>query len=551
MTAPGRRRTTVVPGRRGTLRTYRDVIGLTGPWLAVLSFLGRLPTATMRFGSVLLVARTSGSLAAAGLTGGALALGQVACGPLVGRLADRHGRRTVVLVLSLADATAIAALVAGALAGAGAPLLAAPGAGATVPLVGPPARARLVALARRSGAPDATVGAALSLESTLDEISFVLGPALVGLASVLARPGNGQEGAATAPRPAGGPLPARRSRMPRCVDALRAASALQGAMSGACQAGITAFTRRLEEEDHAGLVYAAMGVMSAVAGLSTAALPARFGPRARRRVATAAAFVLSLPLPRTHTLTGLYLIVTVLGAAYAPHLVTVFGLTGRAVPPARLAEAMAYATSSIVAGQALAVAVCGRLADARGPGAADGVRGPWHPGGYTGRWSTVRLRSVSVSRSPARTLRPVPGGTGSVRAVSTTTCHCRPWSTGTTKSRGFGAALNISRKESSLMRSPRWPGSEMAWPLRNTVSAEARAESQSCWVISAPSGVNQAMSDSSSWVPSTGRPWKKRRRRKTGCRLRSRAIARRNSSSSPAGSPGSGQRTQDSSLSWQ
>ncbi|GHE79066.1 hypothetical protein GCM10014715_37980 [Streptomyces spiralis] len=40
------------------------------------------------------------------------------------------------------------------------------------------------------------------------------------------------------------------------------------------------------------------------------------------------------------------------------------------MPPARLAEAMAYATSSIVAGQALAIAVCGRLAEARGPGAA-------------------------------------------------------------------------------------------------------------------------------------------------------------------------------------
>ncbi|MGV9350107.1 MFS transporter [Streptomyces spiralis] len=317
MTTPGRRRGTVAPGRRGTLRTHRDVIGLTGPWLPVLSFLGRLPTATVQFGSVLLVARTSGSLAAAGLTGGAHALGQVACGPLVGRLADRHGRRTVVLVLSLADAAEIAALVAGALAGAGGPLLAAlgAGAGATVPLVGPLVRARLVALARRSGAPDAIVGTGLSFESTLDEISFVLGPALVGLASVLAHPayalgaaallvgvcgtGFALHPTAAATRRAAGPRPgpggdrpapgrrpparAHRPRMPRCVHALRAASALQGAMFGACQAGITAFTRRLGEEDQAGLVYAAMGVMGAVAGLSTAALPARFGLRARRR----------------------------------------------------------------------------------------------------------------------------------------------------------------------------------------------------------------------------------------------------------------------------
>jgi hypothetical protein len=38
-------------------------------------------------------------------------------GPLVDRLADRHGQRTVVLVFSLVNALAITALVAGALSG--------------------------------------------------------------------------------------------------------------------------------------------------------------------------------------------------------------------------------------------------------------------------------------------------------------------------------------------------------------------------------------------------------------------------------------------------
>ncbi|MFD0438118.1 MFS transporter [Streptomyces chartreusis] len=111
-------------GAAGGLGTCREVIGLTGPLLPVVSFPARLPTATIQFGSVLLLARTSGSLAAAGLTGGALAVGQVVCGPLVGRLADRHGRRAVVLGFSLADALAIAGLVAGALAGLATPVLA-------------------------------------------------------------------------------------------------------------------------------------------------------------------------------------------------------------------------------------------------------------------------------------------------------------------------------------------------------------------------------------------------------------------------------------------
>ncbi|MER6180320.1 hypothetical protein [Streptomyces sp. NPDC001652] len=79
----------------------------------VMSFLGRLPTATIQFGSVLLV--------------------------------DRHGQRT---------ALAITALVAGALSGLPTPLLAVldATAGATVPQIGPLARARLIAMARRAAA---------------------------------------------------------------------------------------------------------------------------------------------------------------------------------------------------------------------------------------------------------------------------------------------------------------------------------------------------------------------------------------------------------------
>ncbi|MEV5911467.1 MFS transporter [Streptomyces chartreusis] len=406
------------------------MIGLTGPLLPVVSFPARLPTATIQSGSVLLLARTSGSLAAAGLTGGALAVGQVVCGPLVGRLADRHGRRAVVLGFSLADALAIAGLVAGALAGLATPVLALLGAcaGATVPQIGPMARARLVALARRADARDATVGAALSLESALDEVSFVLGPALVGLAAVTAHPAHALGGAAvlvatcgsgfalhrtaaaTRPGPEGrapaarrvpakrrsgsstsaAPAPTRAPRAvhpPRAVHSLRAALALQGTMFGACQAGITALTERLGQPDQAGLVYATMGVMSAVAGLCMAAVPARVGLTTRRRAATAAACALSLTLLWTDALPALYATVTVLGVAYAPHLITVLGLTERVVPPARLAEAMALATSALVGGQALAVAVTGRLAESYGPAAALAclIAPAARPESYTGR----------------------------------------------------------------------------------------------------------------------------------------------------------------------
>ncbi|MFD9034032.1 MFS transporter, partial [Streptomyces sp. NPDC059567] len=375
---------------------YRDTLSLLGPGLPVVSFLGRLPTAMCQLGSLLLVSETSGSLTAAGLAGGALAAGQTVAGPVIGRLADRRGQRGVVFAASLANAVAVVALVLAALAHAATGWLMLLGAfaGATVPQIGPLARTRSVALARRSGAGDRTVGTVLSFEGTLDEVSFVLGPALVGVAAALAHPAAALLlaaallvtcGAAFALHPSalaaeGGTkaattrtAAAERGRLPRSAYALRITMVLQGAMFGASQAGITALTEKLGAPAQAGLVYAAMGVMSAAVGLSMAAVPARIGPATRWRVSTAALVVLSVPLLFVDSLVALYGVVIVLGAAYAPHLITVFGLTERTVPASRLAESMAFLTSGVVGGQALALALSGRLADTHGVGAAFAV----------------------------------------------------------------------------------------------------------------------------------------------------------------------------------
>ncbi|MET9951978.1 MFS transporter [Streptomyces sp. NPDC006339] len=372
---------------------YRDTLSLLGPALPVVSFLGRLPTAMCQLGSLLLVAETSGSLTTAGLAGGALAAGQTVAGPLVGRLADRRGQRPVVLAASLANAVAVTALVLAALDRAPTGLLMVLGAlaGATVPQIGPLARTRSVQLARAGGADDRAVATVLSFEGTLDEISFVLGPALVGLAAAVAHPAAAlltaaallaSCGTAFALHPTARSVGVRkltrssaaeRSRLPASTYALRVTMVLQGAMFGASQAGITALTERLGAPDQAGLVYAAMGVTSAAAGFAMAAVPDRIGLATRWRVSTAALVVLAAPLVLVEGLGWLYAGVVVLGVAYAPHLITVFGLTERTVPPARLAESMAFLTSGIVGGQALALAVSGRLADTHGAPAAFGV----------------------------------------------------------------------------------------------------------------------------------------------------------------------------------
>ncbi|MDQ8703686.1 MFS transporter [Streptomyces sp. LHD-70] len=323
------------------------------------------------------------------------------------------------LVFALANAIAISTFTAGALLGAPTPLLVLLGAlaGASVPAIGPLARARVLALARRGRADNRLADAVMSLESTMDEVSFVLGPAAVGLAAVVGHPayamllaallvavcGTGFALHPTAltlvPTPAEGQYEGRADgqykgrqeqpraraaeeharargaarRMPRQVYVVRVGLVLLGVLLGGCGAGITALTEELGRPDQAGLVYAAMGVMSALVGLSMAALPGRICLLLRWRVATAAAALLSLPLVWTDSLAGLYLAVTVLGAIFAPNLITGFGLTERAVPRERLAEGMTFASSAFVGGQAVTLAVAGRLAESYGPAAAFAV----------------------------------------------------------------------------------------------------------------------------------------------------------------------------------
>lgn len=371
------------------LAAYRGVLALTGPALPVVSFLGRLPLAMVQLGSLLLVTESSDSVALGGLVAGCLAAGQTVGGPLIGRLADRVGQRPVVLIASLVNAAAVCAVTLAALVDAPTwPLVAlAALAGFTVPQIGPLARTRVVALARRRPETNRVVPAVMSLEGTLDESSFVLGPGVVGVAAAVLHPAAATLLAAalvavcgtlfalhhTAPAGRGDAPLGRRAGNPVTVYALRASMVAQGAMFGAIQAGLTALTASLGQAGQAGLIYAAMGVTSALMGPVMAVLPERFRLPTRLRVATLALSLLSLPLLWAPSVALLYPLTALLGIAFAPHLITVFGLTERIAAPSRLSEAMAYLTSAIVAGQAVSLSLAGRLADAVAPAAAFAV----------------------------------------------------------------------------------------------------------------------------------------------------------------------------------
>ncbi|WP_454049561.1 MFS transporter [Cellulomonas sp. Marseille-Q8402] len=376
------------------LSAYARLFRLAGPAYVVVAFLGRLPMAMAQLGALLLVSTATGTYGLGGLAAGTLAVANAVGAPVAGGLADRFGQRPVVLVQSLAGALSLTALTLLADGGAsGAVLVAVAGVtGLALPQVGPLARVRWRPITAGGGTSGAEqrrlVDAAFSYEGAVDEASFAIGPALVGVVAVALSPAGALLTAAvllavfgtafalhpTARRTATGPhvRPAGRLLTP-AFAVLVVAQAAVGVLFGSVQTGTTVLATQAGQPGLAGLVHAVLGVGSAAAGIGTAFIPARVGHQRRVLVAAAAMVALSWPLLLVGSLPSLTAAVAVLGFAIAPYMIGVFSLGERVVPAGRTGAAMTALASATGVGYALGSSVAGRLADVSGHRAAFAV----------------------------------------------------------------------------------------------------------------------------------------------------------------------------------
>ncbi|MCO7272197.1 MFS transporter [Cellulosimicrobium cellulans] len=381
------------PGRSG----YARLPQLAGRAFLPVAFLARLPFSMLTIGTLLLVSSTTGSVAIGGLASAATALGTALGGPTQGALADRVGQRRVLLVAVPVATLAVLGLVLAASApGATAAVLAAAAVtGASAPQVGPLARVRWLRLAADE---PRTVEAAMSYESTADEVSFVLGPALVGVlasagspqvAVLVAAGGIAVFGTAFALHPTaratlhapatssdagtgtGTTSPATDTvgtlALVRREAVVLVGMLAMGLLFGGTQSALTALTRDAGVPGSAGLVYAVMGVGSAVTALSVVALPRRWGLRSRwitfaaGLVAGTVALILAAA---SGSLTAVVVAVAATGLFVGPVMVTVFTVAGERAPAGRTASAMTLVASANVVGVAVGASGGGALADA-------------------------------------------------------------------------------------------------------------------------------------------------------------------------------------------
>ncbi|MGO3151518.1 MAG: MFS transporter [Galactobacter sp.] len=374
---------------------------IAGPSYFPVSALARLPLSMLSIGILTFVSSVSG-VAVGGAVAAIAGIGVAVGAPILGSASDRWGQRPTLLLCSIAYSAALVwVLVAGSAQDAGAMLsCAAFAAGLTAPQAGPMTRVRWIRrLGGRGAAEASTLDAAQSYESTMDEMSFVFGPAIVGLLAAATTPvvplwtalilalvvvpwfALHPTAAAAVPQERGTqpvdsdagsrPHVVVPERMPLGLISVLLLGMLSiGIVFGSLATVSTAFADETGHSGSGGLVYATMGLTSGLAALSVSRWSPKFSHSRRWMVCSVVlvAVLCLLWLPeQPWQLSILFLLV---GAPIGPVLVTVFAIAGNHTPVRRLGLIMTLLAAGITLGTSIGNWISGALADADGHAAA-------------------------------------------------------------------------------------------------------------------------------------------------------------------------------------
>jgi len=359
---------------------YTALLRLSGVRRALTSsIVGRLSIAMTGLATLLLVSGQTGSYAIAGAVSGTFSLAFALGAPYVARVADRRGPMGVLRLCAALHPVALIALGLAARAGAPTALLlaAAAVAGVSFPPIGSVMRALWGTVTEGR-----QLVTAYSLESVAVEVSFVSGPALVGVLVLIADPfvalllsaalalvgalGLTSSSAIRAVRPhpeavhsASGPLASR------AVRALLLTVFFLGLGFGALEVGVTAFAEQESNRAAAGLLLALWSLGSLVGGLVYGGV--HVSATATRQLPwLVSALALTSVLPMLAPNVPLMAVaVFVFGVSIAPFFAANSLLLGIEAPPGTTTEAFAWAISMIFGGAAVGAAAAGSLVQHR------------------------------------------------------------------------------------------------------------------------------------------------------------------------------------------
>ncbi|HST47806.1 MFS transporter [Jatrophihabitans sp.] len=365
------------------LNRYRAAFSPPGTAeFATAGFLARITLAIYPIAIVLIISARTHSYGYAGVVSGSYVVGGALGNPIAAVLVDRLGQHRVLpwfLLAHLASTALFGGLVTGH-----APLwtLLPPAVlmGITMLNIGALVRARWSYVWPGDG-PERSTG--YSVESTLDEVIFVIGPLIatvlalhthplvtLGLALLVISIGTLWLATLRSTEPPVQPRPVGERHdfalRYRGMSMITCAMVFMGAVFGSAEVTMVAFCGQHGHRSSAGWVVASFAGGSMVSALFYGGRHWRSGVL-RRFVISAALFGVMPFLYFAATGIGvLALCAGVIGLGIAPTLIGAFGLVDQIVPPGSLTEGLTWIGTGLSVGYGLGAAVVGGIADRHG-----------------------------------------------------------------------------------------------------------------------------------------------------------------------------------------
>lgn len=372
------------------LAHYKVLPKLVGWPALIIAFVARAPYAMIPLGVMTAVTHSTGSIGLGGLATGLSSIATAIASPLIGRWADIAGQKRVLLLLMPINAAALATMFIATNQGWAdwklwVTCLAV---GLTCLPIGSFTRTRWSMNVKNPR----ELAAAFSYESTADEFVFVLGPALVGIAASAAAPTaplalavamvlvaglpfaftapatptpTGSEQAQDEARDGRVEPAAARPGISRVLVAVLPAIVIMvciGSFFGTIQTGVTARATDLGSPDIGGLVYAAMGIGSALMALMVVVIPDSVPMWARVAVGGTGMATFVVAVSQVHALPLTSLLLFFAGLFVGPTMVTAFSASERLAPKGGVQVAMTAMQSSVTIGVSMGSAIGGQLA---------------------------------------------------------------------------------------------------------------------------------------------------------------------------------------------
>jgi MFS family permease len=348
--------------------------------MVLAAFIGRLPLSMVGLGCVLLVASETGSYGLGGAVAAAGAVTTALAGPVLGRWADSHGQRRVLLpVLGVFVVSGVTFLFAVkgdwnlwiVFASAGL-------AGACIPPVSSMIRVRWTHLLRGSS----RLPTALAMESVVDEFVFIVGPVLV---TFLSTTGHATSGVVTAftlaavgsllfaaqGRTEPPPTPHEHRNGPSAIRTpglrvLFVVGAVVGAVLGTLEIALVAFADGEGAKSLSGVLIAGLAVGSMASGIGWGTVHWRIPLRLRLAAVLVVLTICLLPLLMVTDVWVMVPFVVLAGVAVSPSLISSFTLAELLVPRAAVTEAFTWIGTALGLGVAIGASVAGKIVDVYG-----------------------------------------------------------------------------------------------------------------------------------------------------------------------------------------